>query len=83
MIGWMRPYTTTQPLTKPHAAPVPMHSSIPSAICQGGPFSTRLARQLTSVMTAPTDRSSPPSSTGSVCAIATIASANTSLAFWM
>ena len=34
------------------------------------------------VITAPTDRSRPPVSTGTVCAMATSASANASLAFW-
>ena len=48
----------------------------------GDPVRRWLARQSTSVITAPTDRSSPPVSTGRVCAMATRASANASLAFW-
>ena len=36
--------------------------------------------QLTSVITAPTERSSPPASTGTVCAIATMIRARLSLA---
>ena len=38
--------------------------------------------QLTSVITAPTERSRPPASTGTVCAMATMTSAKLSLAFW-
>jgi hypothetical protein len=53
----------------------------PSAISAGEPFSSQLATQFTSVMIAPTDKSSPPSSTGSVCAMPTMASAKASLAF--
>ena len=44
---------------------------------------TWLATQLTSVITAPTDRSRPPASTGRVCAIATMISARLSLLFWI
>ena len=39
--------------------------------------------QLTSVITAPTDRSRPPARTGTVWAIATITRARLSFAFWI
>ena len=83
MMGWMRPYTTMQPFRKPKAVPAARQATTPRTICTGDPATRWLARQFTSVMTAPTDRSSPPISTGTVCAMATRAMLNTSLAFWI
>ncbi len=45
-------------------------------ICNGEPLTTQEATQLVSASTVPTDRSSPPVSTGKVCAIAAKASAS-------
>ncbi len=54
---------------------------MPSTICPGEPLTVLEARQLTSVIIAPTERSMPPVSTGTVCAIETMISANDSLEF--
>jgi hypothetical protein len=54
---------------------------MPNRMSEALPRTRWLAMQFTIVMTAPTERSSPPSSTGTVCAMATSASVNTSLAF--
>ena len=55
---------------------------MPPTIPRGLPVRTVLATQLTMVMTAPTERSSPPIRTGTVCAIATMPRTKASFAFW-
>jgi hypothetical protein len=55
----------------------------PSAICHGSPRTSSLAMQLVSVITAPTDRSRPPTITVIAWAMATKARATDSLVLAM
>ena len=55
---------------------------MPRKISSGEPLTTVEAMQFTSVIIGPTDRSMPPVSTGTVCAIETRMSAKDSLEFW-
>ena len=75
MIGWILPATTTTPLKNPQAAPASSVTAMPPTICAVEPLTRCEATQLLSASTDPTERSSPPVSTGSVCAIAANASA--------
>ena len=71
-----------QPLTNPASKPVASAMRIPVTIWTGVPLTTFEATQLVNVIIAPTDKSMPPVSTGTVCAIATRINAKDSLEFW-
>jgi hypothetical protein len=70
-------------LIRPASVPAARQITTPPRVAAGEPVSRWLARQLTRVITAPTERSRPPASTGTVCAIATITRAKLSFAFWI
>ena len=67
---------------KPASAPTIKVSNSPSTIWIADPLTTFEATQLVKVIMAPTDKSMPPVSTGTVCAMDTRMSANDSLEFW-
>ena len=68
---------------KPARAPTARQTTVPTSRTAGEPAIRWLATQLTSVITAPTDRSRPPASTGTVWAMATMIRAKLSLLFWI
>src|SRR5450830_319400 len=69
-----------KPLIRPHRVPTASTTTMPSAACAGLPTTRCEARQLASTNTMPTDKSIPAVKTGSVCAIATMASSTPLLA---
>jgi len=62
------------PFTKPAAIPVPNTAATPRAVSTGVPTTRMEATQFARMNTMPTERSRPPVSTTTVCAMATRAS---------
>ncbi len=71
-----------RPFISPKAEPASSVRTAPSTISAGEPLTSSEAMQLVSVITAPTERSRPPISTGTVWAMATKPIATASFEFW-